>query len=299
MPTVSRRHTKRKTAPGAQMRLSALQAKARTAARAQELGPAAAGFILMLGAAVAGAAWIGGSLFDLREAVARGVDQAAAGTGLRVRSVRVEGVVGARSDEIRSAAMPEGRLSLLAADPFEVKARIEALPWVRAVEVTRLWPSTLKVRVHRREAFAVVQRAGVATVVDAQGRPTADATMDDYQRLPLLVGAGALSASAEILAALDDAPAVRERAHALIRVSGRRWDVELRNGLRILLPERDFQRALTRVEGLHQLHGLLDRPLERVDMRYAGELAVLPGPQTRAGARKVVETQAPLFARGA
>jgi len=280
------------------MRLSAMRARSAPGARARELGPAAAGFVLMLGAAVAGAAWISGSLFDLREAVARGVDLAAAHAGFRLRSVEIEGVGGARSQEVRALAAAADRVSLLSADPFALKARIEALHWVRSAEVTRLWPSTLRVRVQRREAFAVVQRDGVAAVVDRQGRPAPDATLEDYQRLPLLVGAGALSHSEDVLSALDEAPAVRERTHALIRVSDRRWDLELRNGMRILLPEREAPRALARIEGLHRLHGLLDRPLERLDMRHAGELVVLPG-QSRPMGVRTAQQQARLFAKEA
>lgn len=301
MPAVRNSSPKRKlraAAASSSMRLALMQSKT-TSARAKEFGPAAAGSILLLGAIVAGAAWIGGSLFELRDAMSRGVDVAAAQSGLRLRSVQIEGVSGARSEEIRQVVLPQGRSSLLAANPTVVKARVEALDWVRSVEVTRLWPSTLRVRVTRREAFALVQREGVASVVDADGRPAPDATIEDYQRLPLLVGVGALGSAREILEALDNAPAVRERAHALIRVAGRRWDVELRSGLRIMLPEREFERALARVEGLHQLHALLDRPLERVDMRHAAELVVLPGQQPQAASRKVAETTARLFAQGA
>ncbi len=264
-------------------RLAAMKAGGRDLARSlnslpdsRGIGVAAASALLMLGAAVAGAAWIGGSLFDMREAIGGASDAAAARMGLKVLSVEVDGVTGAREAEVKAAALPAGRFSMLSADPSDVKARLEGLHWVRAATVRRLWPSTLHVKVDRREAYALWQRGGVATVVDAHGRPAPDAQLADYAHLPILVGADALGASEPILVALEEAPAVRERAYALVRVGGRRWDIEMRSGTRILLPELRADRALERLEGLHKLHGLLDRQLERLDMRNTGELVALP-----------------------
>lgn len=271
-------------------RLAAMKAGGRDLARslkqapdARGLGAAAAGALLMLGAAVAGAAWIGGSLFDMREAIGGAADAAASHAGLRVTSIDVQGVSGAREAEVKANVLPKGRYSMLAVDPLEVKARLESLHWVQSASVRRLWPSTLQVKVDRREAYALWQRGGVATVVDAHGRPAPDAQLGDYAHLPVLVGADALGASEPILVALEEAPAVRERAYALVRVGGRRWDIEMRSGMRILLPEHRAERALARLEGLHSLHGLLDRPLERLDMRNTGELVGLPGRKPASG----------------
>lgn len=286
-------------------RLAAMKAGGRDLARglqatpdARGLGRVAASALLMLGAAVAGAAWIGGSLFDMREAIGGASDAAAARVGLKVLSVEVDGVTGAREAEVRAAALPEGRYSMLSADPAQVKARLEGLHWVRAASVRRLWPSTLHVKVDRREAYALWQRGGAATVVDAHGRPAPDAQLGDYAHLPILVGADALGASEPILVALEEAPAVRARAYALVRVGGRRWDIEMRSGMRILLPEQRADRALERLEGLHKLHGLLDRPLERLDMRNTGELVVLPS-RAPAHAKPLVARVDGHFAQGA
>lgn len=274
----------RRAAPVHGPRIAVMQAGGREMARAmrrwpdgRKLGPFAAGAVLMVGVAVAGAAWIGGSLFDMRETLSGAADVAASRSGFKLRQIHVVGVDGARSQEVAAAVLPDGRLSLLSADPTAVKSRVEALHWVRAAEVTRLWPSTLRVHVQRREAYALWRRNGVVTVVDVHGRPVADASMDDYANLPLLVGPDALAVAEPILAALEQAPAVRSRMHALIRVGGRRWDIELKSGVRILMPEREPERALARLEGLHKLHRLLDQSVERLDMRHTGELVVMPG----------------------
>jgi len=286
MPALNTGKAAPRRAAAPSQKLAALRTPAPARAEPRQVGPALAGLVLLLGAAAAGAAWIGGSLYDLRENMSASLDAAAARGGLRLLTVQLEGVSGARAEEVRALMLPQGRVSLLAADPMRVRARLEALPWVASVRVSRMWPSTLVVQISRKRAFAVVQRDGAALVIDERGRPAAAASAEDLRALPLLQGAGAAGAAAEILAALENAPEVRRRLHALVRIGERRWDMELLNGVRVLLPENQPERALARLEGLHRLHALLDQPVERLDMRHAGELLVLPGPKRQAAAGK-------------
>ena len=286
MPTVkTAKPAPRRTAAPAQ-KLAALRTPAPARPEPRQVGPALAGLVLLLGAAAAGAAWIGGSLYDLRENMSASLDAAAARGGLRLLTVQLEGVSGARAEEARAVLLPQGRISLLAADPIKVRTRLEALSWVASARVSRMWPSTLVVQISRKRAFAVVQRDGAAVVIDERGRPAEGASAEELRALPLLRGAGATAAAADILGALENAPEVRRRLHALIRIGERRWDMELLNGVRVSLPEKQPERALARLEGLHRLHALLDQPVERLDMRHAGELLVLPGPRRQPAAAK-------------
>jgi hypothetical protein len=102
------------------------------------------GAFIALGAAaaIAGASWIGGSLFDLREAAAMMADRAALGMGLRVKNIDVVGARGARAEEVRSLVAPNERVSLFAATPAALKERVESLDWVDDERDSRVWPTT-------------------------------------------------------------------------------------------------------------------------------------------------------------
>lgn len=246
---------------------------------AKDFGGMLAGAALFCGAAVAGAAWIGGSLFDAGEAVAQNADRLASTAGFAVRQVEVTGVDGARRAEIAEAALPADRLSLLSADPVEAKARIESLDWVENATVSRMWPSTLRVDVTRRRAVARWQENGAVTLIDVAGERVMAERASDRRDLPLVVGRGAGPASAEVLAALEEAPELRRRTRALVRIGDRRWNVEMKNGAVIALPEQDATGAIARLETLHAHYALLDRPVSRIDLRAAGRMAVSVNPQ--------------------
>lgn len=243
------------------------------------IGGVLASAVLLCGTAIAGAAWIGGSLFDAHEAVALGSDRIAAAAGFDITDIAVDGVTGARADEVRAIAAPPGRSSLLAADPEAVKARVESLDWVESARVSRLWPSQLHVTVSRRRAVARWQENGAVTLIDVAGERVMAERAADRRDLPLIVGRGAGPASADVLQALEEAPALRTRTRALIRVAERRWNIELKTGALIALPEAAPGEAIRQVEALHGAYALLDRPVERIDLRAPGRMAVTVHPR--------------------
>jgi cell division protein FtsQ len=67
---------------------------------------------------------------------------------------------------------------------------------------------------------------------------------------------------------------VQERVHALVRVSERRWNLRLRNGTDVLLPEGQEAAAITRLAELQAKQGLMDRPLVAIDLRLPDKLVL-------------------------
>ncbi len=247
-----------------------------------------AAMVMFTGVAIAGATWLGSSLFDVREAFARAADGAAANMGFAVGEIEVAGVAGARAQEVRAIVIPEGRRSILALDPQDVRARVESLDWVADAQVRRLWPSKLQIQVERRQAFARWQEDGVVSVIDYNGERLLAERAADHMNLPLVVGAGAGPAAEPLLIALENLPELRSRLQALVRVGDRRWNLELQSGALVALPEEGAPEALAALENLQARHALLDRPLAQLDLRAPGRLAVRIHPDLAGGARPML-----------
>lgn len=113
-----------------------------------------------LGVAVAGAVWIGGSLFDFGRAAGALADQTATASGFGA-AIEVRGVSESREAEIRAQAMAPGLASMWAADPQTVRARLKALAWVEDAVVLRRWPDSLIVNIRPKASFVAAQ-AGAA-----------------------------------------------------------------------------------------------------------------------------------------
>ncbi len=252
------------------------------------------GVVIFIGIAVAGATWLGSSLFDAREAFARSADAVAANVGFEIAEVEVDRmphalpISDARKQEVRTLIRGGDSRSILAADPQEVRARIENLDWVAQARVRRLWPSTLRIEVERRQEYAVWENEGRRSVIDVNGEALAAADANDFPDLVRVVGAGAGPAAPPLLDALEGLPEVRERTAQLVRVNDRRWSLELVSGLEIALPDEGAAEALVRLEHLQKRYALLDRPIAALDMRAPGRLAVRIHPELAGGPRALL-----------
>lgn len=252
------------------------------------------GAVFFLGAGVAGAAWLGSSLFDVREAFARAADGAAANMGFAVDEIQVSTIEGAsaispaRAAEVRALIVPDGRQSILSLNPTDVKTRVESLDWVQGVRVRRLWPNDMLIEVERRQEYARWQEDGEMSVIDANGERLLTERAADHANLPLVVGQGAGPASPAMLAALESLPQVRAHLRALVRVGDRRWNVELTSGTTVALPEENPEAALAQLEDLQTEHALLDRPLAQIDMRVPNRVAIRVHPVLAGGLRPLL-----------
>lgn len=277
-PVRPRKYRKNTPPPKAMPRLAKIKlegaAYAEHAARAKKSrkpGVTLAGVMLISGAAIAGASWIGGNLFSAREALYAAADGVATTAGLTAK-IDVQGVEGQREAEVAEVALPDGRRSIMATSPQSMKDNVESLDWVESATVQRLWPSTIRIKVQRRDAFALWQENGTLTVVDAAGERVHGAHPSVYKNLPRIIGPGAGPAAEPVLHALEELPQLRARLGAFVRVGERRWNLALKNTMVVMLPEDDPVGAMARLESLQSRYGVMDRPYARLDLREPGRL---------------------------
>lgn len=216
-----------------------------------------------------------------------GAAEIAAGAGLTVQEVTLEGHRNAPLDLIREAIGVRRGDPILAFDPEVAKERLELIAWIERAHVERHLPGTIRVRIEERRPFAIWQRDGRFAVIDREGKVVTQENIGQFGRLPLVVGAGAERVAAPMVELLQTMPEVAERTHALVRVAERRWNLKLRNGADVLLPEGQEAAALARLAELQAAQRLLDRPLAAIDLRLPDKLVLrLPpgqaGPQDQA-----------------
>jgi cell division protein FtsQ len=228
---------------------------------------AAAAGLTVVGLIGAAMLWSGGYVGLMGERIGAQVDRATVAAGFEVRRITAKGFENANEAEILSALGPVIGSSLLQFDPYAARARVEELGWVRTAAVSRLWPDTVHVSVREREAAAVWQLAGAMHLIDEDGAVIREVDAYEYSNLPLIVGAGAPASAAGMLRALRGEAVLWGRAAALIRVGDRRWNVRLKSGADVKFPEAGYEAAVRDLAVLQNAYGLLDLPLDYIDLR--------------------------------
>lgn len=210
------------------------------------------------------------------------VQAVTARTGFAIDEIRVSGNIETSEIDIFDRVGLDGWTSLIGFDVHEARLRIESLPWVEDVAVRKVYPSTLEVRVDERAPFAIWQHGAALTLIEADGTVIAPLSGQRHATLPLVVGRGADKAAAEFLARVAAYPAIASRIRGYVRVSDRRWNLRLDNGVTVKLPEQGEAGALAELAALDAGSGLLSRDIRAVDMRLPDRLVVRLSPDAAA-----------------
>jgi cell division protein FtsQ len=231
-----------------------------------------AGFcLLMVAAVISHSAQKGGTIASLEESLGRAID-------LRVATITVDGRANTPERLLQAAIGVSVGDPILGFSVEGARARIESLAWVEHVAVERRLPGTIVIDLTERRPFAIWQNGGKFQLVDRDGAVVSNEDVSRFADLPLVVGLDAPAHAAAMLDQLSAAPAIKSRVVALVRVGERRWDLQLKNGMTIMLPEGHEAAALMRLGELQTDQALLDRPLLFVDMRLPDRLAVRARP---------------------
>ena len=234
---------------------------------------AAATALLILASIGYGAAK-GGHVPMIIEALNDARDAAAKAAGFRIAAVSLSGERHVSRAAIFSAAGVTDHASLLFLDVDAARARLKAIPWIAEAAVRKLYPDRLQLTVTERDAFALWQRGGDLSVISADG--TVVGTLADWHfaHLPLVVGPGAATRAREFLALLDVHPEIRRQVRASVLVAERRWNLKLKNGLDVRLPEADVPRALDMLAELDREKHLISRDITAIDLRLPDRVGV-------------------------
>ncbi len=199
---------------------------------------------------------------------------ATADAGLVVNEVLVRGrQITARDDLIATLDIHRG-MPILAIDIEEARKRIESLGWVRSATIARRLPDTIYLRIEERQALALWQNKGRVVLIDREGAVIQRHKLEGFAALPLVVGEDAPENAAPLLDLLHTYPAVSGQVEAAVRVSGRRWNLRLRNGIDIRLPAQGVAAALDRLSEYQREHALFERDVIAVDLRVPDRLIV-------------------------
>jgi cell division protein FtsQ len=207
------------------------------------------------------------ALSDTRSAIANSA-------GFRITSVAINGRKQLSQDEVLATGGVNGRSSLLFLDASTVRARLKANPWIADATVLKFYPGQLQIDIIERSAFALWQRDGRISVISDDGAVLEPYLSRRFVSLPLVVGKGAETRARDFLALLARYPQVNSVTKAAIFVGERRWNLRLKDGLDIRLPENDVGNALAELSRLDKEDKLFSRDIVAVDMRLPDRLTV-------------------------
>jgi cell division protein FtsQ len=229
------------------------------------------GAAALLGATAVYGAWVGGHVPGL----IAGTSNSA---GLTVDAIRITGHSRTTNDEVLAALNLGTPPSIFALDVDAARAALLAMPWVASASVAKALPGSVSVELTEKQAAAIWQSGTDILVLDETGKAIGPARLAGDRALPAFVGTGAETTGFAFAAMVRAAsPTIADAVRVHVRVSDRRWDLLMENGLTVRLPEERPEQALVELEMMQAETAMLSRDITAIDMRVPGRTTMTLG----------------------
>ena len=196
--------------------------------------------------------------------------------GLNLQFIQVRGRAHTPRDILVAATDLRLGDPILGINIDAVHKRISAIGWVEGVIVERRMPSTIRISIRVRLPMGLFQTADGHQLIDAHGVIIKNAKASDFTHLPVITGDESAVHAEKILSVLKTEPELFAEVWAISYQSGRRWDVHLRNGIEIRLPEAEPRQAWSRLAIMERRKQIINRDLAVIDLRIPEQLIVEP-----------------------
>ena len=197
-------------------------------------------------------------------------------SGLALSEIHIKGRNYTSFEDIKSAVGAPYGTPLIGLSLSEIQHNVEQLGWVKSASVARIYPDAISITLTERRPLALLQSPSGHRLIDEAGHIIFGAPATAFSHLPVVSGEGAAEEARYIIEALRTEPDLFADVWAIQRVSNRRWDVHLRTGLAVRLPEKDAVLAWSKLAILDRDTKIMMRDLATIDMRVSGQLIVEP-----------------------
>ena len=210
-------------------------------------------------------------------AVDRTLETISANAGFGISEIHITGNRRTPYSQVLEVLGMKPGQSIFSADVWQARERLAHLEWVATAEIHRRYPDAIFVNLVEKRPFALwqapVNSSGDARgeapiwVVERNGKLITTHEIDKFRRLPKLVGEGAPGAAADLVDAVAAHRAIAARIAAYQRISKRRWNLILDDGVVVQLPEIAWQKQLDALEHLIIDGSILERDVTQIDLR--------------------------------
>jgi cell division protein FtsQ len=199
-----------------------------------------------------------------------------ADAGLRLADINIMGNHELATDTLQEKIAATPGAPLLAVDIKDIQSKLSEVNLVRGVRVSRLWPDRLIVQIDERTPIALWQKDQKLSPIDQDGVNLTMLQAKDFGDLPVVVGDNAPKYANNLLDAVAGYQDLKSALRGATYVSDRRWDLFLKSGMQVKLPEGDAAAGIKRFMAFNDEHDVLSKPIAVVDLRLDDRVVIKP-----------------------
>ena len=183
-------------------------------------------------------------------------------------ALSIQGSSDSLNSEIREILGLNFPISSFDLDLADLRNRVLSLPPVETAEVRLEGGSILHVKVKEKVPALLLKDDTGIHVLNKNGDYIRPLLSTEYgSKLPVITGEGAQKAAAEAFILFSALYDKLDEVRGLVLVGGRRWNIVLKSGQVIMLPEKKSEQAVQKILILDKAEKILSRDIAVFDFR--------------------------------
>jgi cell division protein FtsQ len=188
--------------------------------------------------------------------------------GLSLQNVYIEGREKTSPQEILNALHLQRGDYIFKVNLKDSYDHIKKLKWVRSVMIERRLPSTLYIRLVEKKPLAFWQHQHKFYLIDTLGNIICESPRKEFPNFIVVTGENAPKALPQLLGILNQYPTIRDQTCGAMYIGQRRWDLVLKHGMCIKLPETGVDKSCQLLTKLINDKRLDNPAIQEVDLRH-------------------------------
>ena len=197
--------------------------------------------------------------------------------GFRINRIVPKGIDLAQQ-EIIDKVFSENQLikgrPILSLDLKAISQGLKNITWIESVRIERHLPDTIIIYFQENKPLALWQHDRQLDVIDHRGNVCSGVEVLDFRQLPHIVGKNAKNHASTLLRLLNNYPSIKGKFKSAVWIGDRRWDLNLENNKRIMLPETGVDYALSLLSDESRVGLLSDHLIMSIDLRLPDRITV-------------------------
>jgi cell division protein FtsQ len=188
-----------------------------------------------------------------------------------IKNIEIIGAKSSNSQKIKEISIEESN-NLFNYDLVNTAQRIEALNWIKKVNIKKNFPNSISIFVSENDPFAYLLKDQKVFLVDIDGDIIIEANesvISENQRLILSGLESELNLSELIVNLNIHYPNILPLIKEMEFIERRRWNLIFNNDLLIKLPESEIQKSLKNLKKLIEKEKILKSNIIEVDLRIS------------------------------
>ena len=199
---------------------------------------------------------------------------------LQIKSIDIEGSIFSDQKLIKETIKDYKNKTLIYFPIREYKSKIEELDWIKRVSIKRIFPNTISIKVIENLPFAIFINGFNRYLIDDDGEIISLKPDDsNYEELLQVTGLdGNLNFSDLIREINISYPEIMNDIIEVDFIEKRRWDLVLKQNIKIKLPEKNSSYQLEKLKQLQQDQKIFNSNIIEIDLREIGRATIkVPG----------------------